>query len=197
MISFIWLNLFKLRRKFYRLASPFLCYLYSFSNSVTIRKSLLIGFPYLSGKVTIKEGSVLVSLLNGNELGILAPCRIIAKNGCINIGKNFQASGVCIFSNSSVTIGDNVLVGANCLIVDDDMHPLLHSDRLLYPFKSATKPIYIGDDVWIGANVTLLKGVTIGDKSVIGSGVVVRSDVPPGTVLYYSNSILNFKPIIP
>ena len=124
MISFIWIALFKVRRKLYRFVSPALCKIYSFSSSITIQNSLLIGFPYLHGNITIKDGAVLVSLMNGNELGILTPCRLIAPIGNIEIGKNFQASGVRIFSKSSVTIGENVMIGANCLIVDDDMHHL-------------------------------------------------------------------------
>lgn len=195
MLSSIWQILFKTHRKLYRIASPLICHIYSLSNSITVKKSLFIGFPYLAGKVSIDRDAVLVSLPNGNELGILTPCRLIVSRGTIKIGSNFQASGVRIFSNSSVTIGRNVMVGANCLIVDDDMHPLSHSDRISGRVPSVSKPITIKDDVWIGANVTILKGVTVGERSVIGSGVVVRCDVPPDTVVYHSSSSTRSKTI--
>ena len=195
MTSFIWICFFKVHRKLYRIASPFLCRIYSFANTVTIKNSLIIGFPFLSGRISIEDGAILVSLPSGNPLGVSVPCRLIADKGLITIGRNFQASGVRIFSNSCVSIGDNVMIGTNCLIVDDDMHPLSFSDRIRSPLLSKTRPIRIGNDVWIGANVTVLKGVNIGERSVIGSGVIVRRDVAPDTVVYHSDNSFSFKSI--
>ena len=79
-------------------------------------------------------------------------------------------SGVSIVANNSVTIGDYVLIGANCIIGDRDDH----SDR----YKSSPKPITIGEYVWLGMNVTVLKGLTIGEHSIIGANSVVTKDIP-------------------
>jgi len=196
MLSASWVALFKLHRKIYRVLSPIICYMYSTGSQINLHKTLLIGFPYLSGKITIQDGGILVSLINGNELGVISPCRFTALNGRIIIGKNFQASGLCIFSNSAVTIGDNVMTGANCTIIDDDMHPVGYLARLNNCDRSSTKPINIEDNVWLGSNVTVLKGVTIGARSVVGSGVVLRRSIPPDTMIYHSNSQLTHKQIL-
>ena len=90
------------------------------------------------------------------------------------IGNHVEMSGVSIVSNHSVNIGNNVLIGANCQIGDRDGH----SNR----YKSSSKPITIEDDVWLGMNVTVLKGVTIGEHSIIGANSVVTKDIPANCI---------------
>lgn len=107
-----------------------------------------------------------------NFRGITHPC--ILQTGTplakIMIGNHVEMSGTSIVSNHSVTIGDHVLIGANCQIGDRDGH----SNR----YKSTPKPIIIENDVWLGMNVTVLKGVTIGKHSIIGANSVVTKDIP-------------------
>ena len=87
-----------------------------------------------------------------------------------------------------VTIGNNVFFGPNCSIMTP-MHPLLPSERslrrkadgTLYDLEYA-KPITIGDDCWIAANVVVCGGVTIGRGCVIGAGSVVTRDIPAGSL---------------
>jgi len=76
----------------------------------------------------------------------------------------------------SVTIGQYCAIGPSCYITDHD-HGL---DISLPPLQQpmVAKPTKIGDRVWIGANVTILKGVTIGNDAVIGAGSVVTKDIP-------------------
>lgn len=96
----------------------------------------------------------------------------------ISIGANVGISSSTIVSAESITIGAGTLVGAECLIVDTDFHGLpLPESR---PPKTAA--VHIGADVFIGARCIILKGVTIGDKAVIGAGSVVSSSIPPATV---------------
>ena len=108
--------------------------------------------------------------------GINHPC--ILQTGTpharIMIGNHVEMSGVSIVSNSSVTIGNHVLIGANCQIGDRDGH----SNR----YKSSPKPIIIEDGVWLGMNVTVLKGVTIGARSIIGANSVVTKDIPANCI---------------
>ena len=84
----------------------------------------------------------------------------------------------CIFQDQGgITIGDDVLVGHNCVIatLNHAMAPARRGDMI-------PAPVRIGNRVWIGANVTILQGVEIGDGAVIAAGAVVNRDVPPRTV---------------
>ena len=89
----------------------------------------------------------------------------------INSGCHFQDQG-------GITIGDHSLVGHNCVLatLNHDQDPMKRAD--LHP-----APIVIGNRVWLGANVTVLPGVTIGDGAIVAAGAVVSKDVPPNTVV--------------
>ena len=92
-------------------------------------------------------------------------------------------TGGSICVAQKVTIGDNVTVGANCTIADTDFHPLNAQHRSQHPQEGNTSPILIEDDVFIGMNCLILKGITIGCGSVVGAGSVVTRDVPPHVVV--------------
>lgn len=98
----------------------------------------------------------------------------------IHLGKNFYANvGCTILDGAKVTFGDNVLLGPN-VGIHTAGHPLDVEQRvagLEYAY-----PISIGHNVWIGADVTILPGVSIGDNTVIGAGSVVTKDIPANVV---------------
>ena len=98
----------------------------------------------------------------------------------VEIGENFYANHNCvILDGAKVVFGDNVFVGPNCGFYTAG-HPLdagLRGRGLEY-----AKPIAVGDNVWIGAGVSVLPGVTIGSGSVVGAGSVVNRDIPAGVV---------------
>ncbi len=98
----------------------------------------------------------------------------------IIMGDNFYSNhNLVILDCAEVTIGNNVFVGPNCGFYTAG-HPIDAEQRnsgLEY-----AKPIKIGSDVWIGGNVCVLPGVTIGDNTVIAAGSVVSEDIPSGTV---------------
>lgn len=79
-----------------------------------------------------------------------------------------------------ITIGNNVSIAYNVLIQDSDYHTIY--DKEGNP-KPQTLPITIEDNVWIGANAIILKGVTIGEGSVIAAGSVVTKSIPPHTLV--------------
>ena len=81
---------------------------------------------------------------------------------------------------SKVSIGDGFLIGVNCSIIDTDGHDLAIDKRNLGNPKTAE--VQIHNNVFIGDNVTILKGVTIGENSVIGLGSVVTQDIPKNTI---------------
>ena len=92
-------------------------------------------------------------------------------------------TGGTLCAAERITIGDNVTVGANSTIVDTDFHPIEPESRRLTPQDAKTDPIVIEDDVFIGMNCLVLKGVHIGRGSTVGAGSVVTRDVPPGVIV--------------
>ena len=98
----------------------------------------------------------------------------------IEIGDNFYSNhNLIILDCAKVTIGDNVFVGPNVGIYTP-CHPIDADERRT--FQEWAEPITIGNDVWIGGNVTILPGLTIGNNVVIGAGSVVTKDIPSNCV---------------
>lgn len=99
-----------------------------------------------------------------------------------------------LWSAVELTIGDRVLIGHGTSIFDSDTHPLSPGERHRQYVDIITKghppeinlleePVIIEDDVWIGCNVVVLKGVRIGRGAIVGAGSVVTRDVPPYVVV--------------
>ena len=119
-------------------------------------------------------------------------CIYVSKGACLIIGNNVGISSACIWVNKSITIGDNVKIGGDCIIMDTDAHNLNYNIRnsnelnengeLIDAITAKNAPIIIEDDVLIGARCILLKGITIGARSVIGAGSVVTSSIPSNTI---------------
>ncbi len=101
------------------------------------------------------------------------------KRGILNIGNNCFFNRNCsVTCFESISIGNNCMFANNLVIVDHD-HNIECIDR---GSEYVMRSINIGNNVWVGANVTILKGVTIGDNAVIAAGAVVTSDVEAGFV---------------
>tara|TARA_B100000427_G_scaffold329804_1_gene347900 strand:- start:1886 stop:2377 length:492 start_codon:yes stop_codon:yes gene_type:complete len=129
-------------------------------------------------KIIIKNNCVFSSV-NFQENTIIEPyCRIIGSKQ-INIGKNFYMNAFCHILGE-ITIGDNVLIGPKTIIWGRD-HGTKKNQKISEQSHS-NKPIKIGNDVWIGANVTILKGVNINNGAVIGAGSVVVKDIPENAI---------------
>lgn len=98
----------------------------------------------------------------------------------IYIGNDFTGNfNLTILDIREVYIGDHVMIGPNTLITTVG-HPLSPKGRRNY--LAFAKPVKIGNDVWIGGNVTILPGVTIGNNVVIGAGAVVTHDIPDNSL---------------
>ncbi len=90
------------------------------------------------------------------------------------IGNKCGFSGVSITCDKLIQIGNNVIVGANSKISDRNGH----EDRYYYP----PREVKIGNNVWVGMDVTIMPGVEIGDNSIIGAGSIVTKDIPANVV---------------
>jgi len=98
----------------------------------------------------------------------------------IKLGKNVLINYDCILLDTGeISIGNNTLVGPGTKIVTAN-HP--HDAEKRKDWSVSCSPVKIDEDVWIGAGVVILPGVTIGARSIIGAGSVVTKDVPPDTV---------------
>jgi maltose O-acetyltransferase len=98
----------------------------------------------------------------------------------IQVGENFYANYNCtILDCAPVTIGDNVLLAPNVSLftAGHALHPVPRAQEWEF-----ARPITIGNNVWLGGNVVVTPGVSIGDNSVIGAGSVVTRDVPANVV---------------
>jgi len=103
-----------------------------------------------------------------------------AKSNII-IGDNVAISSATLWAKESVQIGNNVKIGSDCILLDTDAHNLdyiIRRDSSRDTFTAKSTPIIIEDDVLIGTRCIILKGVTIGARSVIGSGSIVTKSIP-------------------
>lgn len=148
----------------------------------------LYGMPIMqkhrSSTLEIGERMELRSTARSNPLGANRPCILTTRrpDARLKIGDGFGMTGGSIVCDVQITIGDRVWVGANSVITDTDFHPLDPQTRLERPLDGVMSPIVIEDDVFIGMQSLILKGVTLGKGCVIGAGSVVTRDVPPGVI---------------
>ncbi len=132
-------------------------------------------FP--SSRIHIGENCTFNSAPTSNRIGVNRPCMITAlkAESEIHIGAGCGLSGTVIACGKKVVIGDNVQCGANTLIMDTDWH----DDD---PRSGPDIPVKIGSNVWLGVNVTVLKGVEIGEGTMVGAGSLVTSSLPDGVL---------------
>lgn len=105
------------------------------------------------------------------------------KGGDITIDANTNISMNCIIhSESSVHLGRNILIAAYCYIVGGGAHGYARTDIPIIQQESVSRGIEMGDDIWLGAGVMILDGVTVGTGCVIGAGSLVSKSLPPWSV---------------
>lgn len=106
---------------------------------------------------------------------------LVLKDAILTIGDNAGMNGAMIYCSRKVTIGKNVKIGGSTRISDSNHHSLdylTRRDTKKDSQDAASAPIEIGNDVFIGANCYIGKGVTIGDRAIVAAGSVVVKDIP-------------------
>ncbi len=104
------------------------------------------------------------------------------ESAALNFGDRVHVSRNTHFNiQNAIHIGDDVMIAAGCKFIDHD-HGFAARDQPMVRQPIATAPIHIDNNVWIGANAIVLKGVHIGSGSVIAAGAVVRKDVPANQI---------------
>lgn len=140
------------------------------ANTVRLR-----GRPFVrnEGTMTIDDRVQLVSTVATLELACVDGARL-------EIGaRSFVNYGTSIAAYELVRIGPDCLIGTHCLLIDNEFHRLEPDRRLERP---PSRPIILEENVWLGARVIILPGVTIGAGSAVGAGSVVTRDIPPRSV---------------
>ena len=117
---------------------------------------------YMNGYIHIEARSPEAEIIIGHDVWINNNASIISER-------------------SRIEIGDKTLIGPEFMIVDSDFHDLNPNRRLRGSHQAA--PTTVGKNVFIGSRVTILKGVSVGDNSVIASGAVVTRDVPANSIV--------------
>ena len=167
---------------------------YFTTNNIKYGKDLKVYYKiYLNiaqkSEITIGDNFLFTSGKSINPL-----CRNICgsiyttTNAIIQIGNNVGISSACLWAKEKIIIGNNVKIGGDCIIMDTDAHNLDYRIRnsnkvneegiSIDSITAESKPIFIENDVLIGTRCIILKGVTIGARSIIGSGSVVTKSIP-------------------
>lgn len=137
-----------------------------------ILRNKMAGSLYVSENATLEVGAV----------DVFSGSRITINPGAIlKIGNMKMFHGVVIDCFKSITIGNDVGIAEGVVIRDSDSHPIIINDCPISQDVSA--PIVIEDHVWIGMNAIVLRGVTIGEGSIVAAGSVVSRNVPPHSLV--------------
>jgi acetyltransferase-like isoleucine patch superfamily enzyme len=142
------------------------------------------GRPIISvakgGRLVVGDQVMIASAIRANPLGLSQPSvlRAMASGSRLILGPGVGLSGSVICAGSSITIGEQTILGAGAMILDNDFHLPAGEWGWGTDTTFNAQPIEIGRGVFIGARAIILKGVTIGDRAIVGAGAVVTKNVP-------------------
>jgi acetyltransferase-like isoleucine patch superfamily enzyme len=145
---------------------------------------VLNGRPYLSrapgSRIVLGDHVCLNSSFRSNPIGCARPVslRTLRPGAEIILGPHVGLSGNALCAALRLHIGEGTFVGADAMIFDNDFHSPAGEWNWADAAQDNPRPVMIGRGVFIGARALILKGVTIGDRAIIGAGAVVAKDVP-------------------
>lgn len=145
-------------------------------------------FPKINGKIVIRGrglikfgyGVKVTSSLSANPVGLsIKSCFYVMPEAIIIIGNNVGISNCLLFAKKSIIIEENVMIGGGCQIFDTDFHSLSYEERVIKKDNNIqTDPVLIKKGAFIGASSIILKGVTVGERSIVAAGSVVTKSIP-------------------
>lgn len=156
-------------------------------NNVEYKENIKInGIVSISnqGKISFGNNLRINSGIKYNPIGGNTKLSIhIGKDAKLTIGNNCAMSNVAFCCKKEINIKNNVYIGGDCRIYDTDFHSIKLENRIQSNDPDIrTERVVIEDGAFIGASCIILKGVRIGQNSVIGAGSVIARDVPPNQV---------------
>lgn len=147
-------------------------------------KAVFQGRPLISvargSKIVLGDGVRIASARRANPLGLAQPSvlRALAPKAQLVLGPGVGISGAVLCAGNSIEIGTQTILGAGAMVLDNDFHAPVGEFDWRGEYVANARPIKIGCGVFIGARAIILKGVSIGDRAIIGAGAVVTADVP-------------------
>lgn len=148
-------------------------------------RSEFLGRPMISraknSRIVLGAGVRIYSAVRSNPLGCPQPCalRTLAPGAQLILGPDVGISGVVLCAGAAIEIGEGSILGSAAMVFDNDFHSPAGQWGWGADYSTGARPIKIGRGVFVGARAIILKGVTIGDRAMIGAGAVVTKDVPP------------------
>jgi len=133
------------------------------------------------GRVIVRNSGSMIIGQRASLSSTAVPIQLSTEpNGKLEIGaRTFMNYGCSISATKLISIGPDCKIGMDVLMIDNDYHQIDPTKRAVRP---ASAPILLEENVWLGARVIVLSGVTIGADSVVAAGSVVTRDIPPRSV---------------
>jgi acetyltransferase-like isoleucine patch superfamily enzyme len=147
-------------------------------------RSLFLGRPLISvskgARIVLGDGVRIASSVRANPLACFQPSalRAMAAGARLILGRNVGISATVLCAGASIEVGEGTIMGAGAMVLDHDFHRPVGQWEWADEHQANARPVNIGRGVFVGARAIILKGVTIGDRAVIGAGAVVTHDVP-------------------
>ncbi len=144
------------------------------------------------GKQNIHYSTQIYGRMNGKvilgkRISTCRDCALVAVGGVLQVGDYCGFSENCsIVSHEKIMIGDNCIFGPNTCVYDHDHR--FGFEGVMPGYK--TSPIIIGENCWVGANATILRGTTIGDGCIIGAGTVVKGNIPAHSIVKNNRELI-------
>ena len=181
-LRFLCTKLFTPRRL--RVFKPSMCYVHP-EALVRIEKYLNFNRQWDTQRMMRNKmvGSIYLAkdaTLDVDAFDVYAGSRINVNAGAkLSLGSGYMNHDCVIDCFDSISIGHHVVISERVVLRDSDNHSIQDMEAISSDESAVIAPIVIGDHVWIGMNVIVLKGVTIGEGAIVAAGSVVNKDIPP------------------
>jgi len=141
-------------------------------------------FDPAHSSINIGKNLHMVSVSKRSSMTVYSPSSFTTfSKASIVIGDNVGMNGTIIASKKEIKIGNDCMFAPNVVLMDSDFHIIWPPHKRFYSNTAKyDKAVVIGNNVWVGMNSIILKGVTIGENSVIGAGSVVSTDIPENVI---------------